>query len=574
MKGTFYLACASAVVALAAACSVDNLEPVQQEKQGIPMTLNVSIGDMTKATYSDPSDGTLKVEWEAGDKISVISYSSDNTSGTALTCDVFETSEGGASAKFTGTYTGAEDAPLVRVVYPALTQTGTYKDYGDNDRAGWSSSPLEYSHGFPVFGVSSDGNFQHFNFLYTYQKSSGDASHLEDYDYMSAVVEDLGNISEVTLQKSTSVLRLVLNLSSLLAGMDASNCLLDKLTVSLDDEKGFGTAGWSYSTQSIYYHSNQGDYASIYLGRPNGISLTDFVGGGDAGKIVLYIPVTAFAEANTVPDRITLKKDATLKILLEGKVNGGNASWSKSIKLKNDIDIPVGSCFTMKATFIEEGNINFKDDSVEMLCYLKGGWDTNGDEKISYAEAAAVKALGDTFEELKEELEYFDELQYFTGLTSIEERAFARFEKLKSIVLPNTVTKIGISSFEFTALSSISIPDSVEEIEVGAFYGCSALSSIHFGNGVKVIRATAFSGCSSLTSVVFPNSLESLEALAFSGCTGLSSVTVKATTPPAWSWRALPENDGLSIFVPAGSVEAYKTAKGWSDYADKIKPIE
>lgn len=62
---------------------------------------------------------------------------------------------------------------------------------------------------------------------------------------------------------------------------------------------------------------------------------------------------------------------------------------------------------------------------------------------------------------------------------------------------------------------------------------------------------------------------------AFLYCSGLTSVYCKATTPPTAdiydSWHAFDENaSDRKIYVPMESVEAYKSAQGWSDYADAI----
>jgi hypothetical protein len=60
---------------------------------------------------------------------------------------------------------------------------------------------------------------------------------------------------------------------------------------------------------------------------------------------------------------------------------------------------------------------------------------------------------------------------------------------------------------------------------------------------------------------------------AFSGCSSLTSITCEATIPPT-----LGLSNNLSsvtaVYVPAESVDAYKTAINWSYYADKIQPIQ
>jgi hypothetical protein len=57
------------------------------------------------------------------------------------------------------------------------------------------------------------------------------------------------------------------------------------------------------------------------------------------------------------------------------------------------------------------------------------------------------------------------------------------------------------------------------------------------------------------------------------GCSSLTSITCKATTPPL-----LNVGNNISsvteVYVPAESVEAYKTATNWSYYGDKIQGIQ
>ena len=56
--------------------------------------------------------------------------------------------------------------------------------------------------------------------------------------------------------------------------------------------------------------------------------------------------------------------------------------------------------------------------------------------------------------------------------------------------------------------------------------------------------------------------------------TSLSSITIEAITPPTLGAEAFLVDIYLShIYVPAASVDAYKEAAGWSDYADIISQI-
>ena len=99
----------------------------------------------------------------------------------------------------------------------------------------------------------------------------------------------------------------------------------------------------------------------------------------------------------------------------------------------------------------------------------------------------------------------------------------------KSSVIPTdgSVTIIGDGAFYgCTYLTSVTIPDSVTEIEPDAFGYCSSLESVNIGknNQLNSIGYKAFNSCTSLTSIELPASLTTIDYEAFSGCTNLASV--------------------------------------------------
>ena len=77
----------------------------------------------------------------------------------------------------------------------------------------------------------------------------------------------------------------------------------------------------------------------------------------------------------------------------------------------------------------------------------------------------------------------------------------------------------------------------------------------------------------SLKSIVLPNNLIKIGDYAFYG-NKLTSVTIHAVNPPTAGGYIFGYNPSFKIYVPAQSINAYKTAEGWKDYADKIFPIQ
>ena len=113
------------------------------------------------------------------------------------------------------------------------------------------------------------------------------------------------------------------------------------------------------------------------------------------------------------------------------------------------------------------------------------------------------------------------------SVTDIEASAFSGCSNLVSVTIPDSVIYIKSSTFSgCSSLTSITIPNSVTYIGNNAFTDCSSLTSVTIPNSVTSIEDGVFSGCSSLTSVNIPNSIASIGQYAFYGCSSLTSVTI------------------------------------------------
>lgn len=211
------------------------------------------------------------------------------------------------------------------------------------------------------------------------------------------------------------------------------------------------------------------------------------------------------------------------------------------------------------------------------------------------------------------------------NLKTIGEQAFYGCSSLADINISKSVTKIGMDAFGYcTSLTNIVIPNNVTTIDAGVFKGCESLSNIIveegnsvydsrnncnaiietatntlisgcketiIPNNVTTIGKSAFLVCSSLTNITIPKSVTTIDYYAFGHCSSLTEITipssiskigdsafyecnslsivnVEATVPPTIedpvdTFKNCSRD--LKIYVPAESIDDYKTATGWKD---------
>ncbi|MBQ8267646.1 MAG: leucine-rich repeat protein, partial [Clostridia bacterium] len=112
-------------------------------------------------------------------------------------------------------------------------------------------------------------------------------------------------------------------------------------------------------------------------------------------------------------------------------------------------------------------------------------------------------------------------------VVGIGTRAFSGSSALTSVTIPDTITTIGNNAFYgCSGLTSVVIPDSVTYLGANVFYNCTGLTSVKLPKRLDEIRSYLFCGCSSLKSVTIPASVTSIAFSAFANCTNLASVNI------------------------------------------------
>ena len=255
-----------------------------------------------------------------------------------------------------------------------------------------------------------------------------------------------------------------------------------------------------------------------------------------------------------------------------GKATGEDGKDADSIKITQDennvyFELADGTVITISKTgqSVDPNIIQFVDENVKKLCV--GMWDTNGDLELSYDEAATVTSLGTTFTG-NSEIQIFNELKHFTGLTVLDD-AFSGCSNLWKVTIPVNVESMTFNNFKgcvslktitfekgsklkaFTgghdnnykilgafldckSLTTIEIPASVESL--GTAFKGSSLRTITFEKGSKLKSITggyqnkdnysgALSDCKALTFIEIPASVETIEIAAFKGCSSLEMIT-------------------------------------------------
>ena len=164
------------------------------------------------------------------------------------------------------------------------------------------------------------------------------------------------------------------------------------------------------------------------------------------------------------------------------------------------------------------------------------------------------------------------------GVEMICNKAFAGCSNLENIVIPNSVSAIGVDAFAGTKW--------YDNKDDGMVYAGNVLykykgstpvnTAITINDGTLGITGLAFMGNSNLTSIEIPASVTNIGNYAFDGCTGLTSIT---SLIPAEDLFTIDSNvfsgvdkNACTLYVPCGAKEIYAATEGWEDFVNIEEP--
>ncbi len=176
-------------------------------------------------------------------------------------------------------------------------------------------------------------------------------------------------------------------------------------------------------------------------------------------------------------------------------------------------------------------------------------------------------------------------------IKKIEDIAFLGCQKLSTMPMTDSLQVIGDDAFHDSGIEQLKTGKSLTSIGFAAFGECQNLTSVEIndpvttlgkstfvcshvrkaviGNGVHKIPEWLFGGCGDLNSVALGNAVDTLEEYCFGSCSKIDTIVCMAAVPPVVIGNEVFSPvifQNATLYVPFGSVEAYKTANVWKNF--------
>ena len=131
-------------------------------------------------------------------------------------------------------------------------------------------------------------------------------------------------------------------------------------------------------------------------------------------------------------------------------------------------------------------------------------------------------------------------------VVAIGDRAFENRTDLRTVMIPDSVTRINIGAFSGCInLANITLSKKIEKIGENAFYNCDSLQSVEIPKCLNDVYARydsidipngVFNECSNLKTIIFEEGSTVIADALFRGCDGLESVTIPNTVTQIYGY--------------------------------------
>lgn len=116
------------------------------------------------------------------------------------------------------------------------------------------------------------------------------------------------------------------------------------------------------------------------------------------------------------------------------------------------------------------------------------------------------------------------------SVTTLGVGAINRCDNLTSITLPDSITSMGTAALSSNDnLITAKLPAHLEELPENLFWSCEKLKSVKYPKNIKTIPSRMFYNCNSLTDIVIPDTVTAISDRAFYGCEKLENITIPET---------------------------------------------
>lgn len=110
-------------------------------------------------------------------------------------------------------------------------------------------------------------------------------------------------------------------------------------------------------------------------------------------------------------------------------------------------------------------------------------------------------------------------------VSAIGDRAFEECDKIKSVVLPDSIISIGEEAFKSCRkCEHFQIPDTVESIGIGVFKHCTQMKEFRIPPSIRVVPEGMFEGCFRLRKIFMADTVAEIGSRAFYNCQSLERI--------------------------------------------------